>query len=209
MDLVEAMTTQRAIRRLKPDPVDDETLMRVLSLAIKAPTGSNKQGWEWVVVRDPAVKRKLARSYRFVHRLYAGAGRRAKRNEPNMLRILDAVDWQLEHFEEVPVFVIPCLHGSSFPYPWIYRTSRYGSIYPAIQNLLLAARVEGLGASLTTLPLWNQLGTRRILHLPLGVEPVAIIPIGWPLGRYGPTTRRPIGEITHLDRYGNRAFENM
>jgi nitroreductase len=206
MDLVEAMTTQRAIRRLKTDPVDDETLMRVLSLAIKAPTGSNKQGWEWVVVRDPAVKRKLARSYRFVHRLYAGAGRRVKRNEPNMLRILDAVDWQLEHFEEVPVFVIPCLHGSSFPYPWIYRTSRYGSIYPAIQNLLLAARAEGLGASLTTLPLWNQIGARRTLGLPIGVEPVAIVPIGWPIGRYGPTTRRPIEEITHLDRYGNRAF---
>lgn len=206
MDLIEAMTTQRAIRRLKPDPVDDETLMRVLSLAIKAPTGSNKQGWEWIVVRDPKIKRKIARSYRGIHRLYAGAGRRAKRNEPKMLRILDAVDWQLEHFEEVPVFIIPCLHGSSFPYPWIYRSSRYGSIYPAIQNLLLAARAEGLGASLTTLPLWNQIGTRLKLGLPPNVEPVAIIPIGWPIGNYGPTTRTPIEQITHLDRYGNRAF---
>ena len=209
MDLVEAMTTQRAIRRLKPDPVDDETLMRVLSLAIKAPTGSNKQGWEWIVVRDPKLKRKIARSYRSVHRLYSGAGRRAKRDDPKMLRNLDAVDWQLEHFEEVPVFIIPCLHGSSFPYPWIYRSSRYGSIYPAIQNLLLAARAEGLGASLTTLPLWNQIGTRLKLGLPPNVEPIAIIPMGWPLGKYGPTTRTPIEEITHLDRYGNRVFKKI
>lgn len=209
MDLIEAMTTQRAMRRLKPDPVDDDTLKRVLSLAIKAPTGSNKQGWEWIVVRDPAVKRKLGRRLRAVHKLYGRAGRRVMRNDPKQLRNLDAVEWQAEHFEEVPVLVIPCLHGASFPYPWVYRSSRYGSIYPAIQNLLLAARAEGLGAALTTLPLWNQIAARRALHLPIGVEPVAVIPIGWPMGNYGPTTRRPIEEITHLDRYGTMAFAKV
>jgi nitroreductase len=209
VDLVEAMTTQRAIRRLKTDPVDDDVLLKILELAIKAPTGSNKQGWEWIVVRDPKVKRELARKYRAAYRLYGRAGRWAKRKEPKTLKILDAVDWQVKHFEEIPVFVIPCLHGSSFPYPWIYRSSRYGSIYPAIQNLLLAARAEGLGAALTTLPLWNQIGARRLLKLPRGVEPIAIIPLGWPIGKYGPTTRRPIREIAHLDRYGNRAFANV
>ena len=206
MDLVEAMTTQRAIRRLKPDPVDDETILRLLDLAIKAPTGSNKQGWEWIVVRDRRIKKRLGRRLRTAWRLYGSAGRRVKRDEPKMLRLLDAVQWQVDHFDEAPVLVIPCLHGASFPYPWIYRSSRYGSIYPAIQNLLLAARAEGLGAALTTLPLWNQIAARSILRLPLSVEPVAVIPIGWPIGRYGPTTRRPIREIAHLDRYGNRAF---
>ena len=206
MELIEAMTTQRAIRRLKPDPVDDETLMRVLSLAVKAPTGSNRQGWEWIVVRDPKVKRKLGRRLRAAFRLYGGAGRRITRNDPKQQRNLDAVAWQAEHFEEIPVIVVACLHGASFPYPWVARSSRYGSIYPAIQNLLLAARAEGLGAALTTLPLWNQVAARIALRLPPNVEPVAVIPMGWPLGRYGPTTRRPIEEITHLDRYGNRAF---
>jgi nitroreductase len=206
VELFEAMTTQRAIRRIKPDPVDDATIRRLLELAIKAPTGSNKQGWEWIVVRDPKVKRELARKYRAAYRLYGRAGRWAKRKEPKTLRLLDAVDWQVKHFEEIPVFVIPCLHGSSFPYPWIYRSSRYGSIYPAIQNLLLAARAEGIGAALTTLPLWNQLGVRRLLGLPMSVEPIAIIPLGHPIGRYGPTTRTPIEDIAHLDRYGNKLF---
>jgi len=206
VDLVEAMKTQRAMRRIKPDPVDDETLLRVLSLAIKAPTGSNKQGWEWIVVRDPAVKAKLGRRLRAAFRLYGGAGKLATRNDPKQRRNLEAVAWQAEHFEEIPVVIVPCLHGASFPYPWVARSSRYGSIYPAIQNLLLAARAEGLGAALTTLPLWNQIGARHALGLPLSVEPVAVIPIGWPVGNYGPTTRRPIEEITHLDRYGNKAF---
>jgi nitroreductase len=206
MDLTEAMTTQRAIRRLKPDPVDDETVMRLLDLAIKAPTGGNMQGWEWIVVRDAEVKRALQRQLRLAWRLYGGVGRKVKRNAPKTLRNLDAVEWQVDHFDEIPVLVIACLHGTPFPYPWVYRASRYGSIYPAIQNLLLAARSEGLGAALTTLPLWNQLAARRILHLPINVEPVAVIPIGWPQGKYGPTTRRPVEEITHLDRYGNNAF---
>src|SRR5688572_13744108 len=101
MDLTEAMTTQRAIRRLKPDPVDDETMMRLLDLAIKAPTGGNMQGWEWIVVRDPEVKRALQRQLRLAWRLYGGVGRKVKRNAPKTLRNLDAVEWQVEHFDEI------------------------------------------------------------------------------------------------------------
>jgi nitroreductase len=208
MDLIEAMSTQRAIRRLKQDPVDDETILRLLDLAIKAPTGGNQQGWEWIVVRDRDVKRALGKQLRRAWRLYGGAGRRVKRDDPKMLRNLDAVQWQVDHFDEIPLLVIACLHGVPFPYPWIYRASRYGSIYPAIQNLLLAARAEGLGAALTTLPLWNQIAARRILHLPINIEPIAVVPLGWPLGKYGPTTRRPINEIAHLDRYGSMFASN-
>jgi nitroreductase len=90
--------------------------------------------------------------------------------------------------------------------PWILRSSRYGSIYPAIQNFLLAARAEGLGAALTTLPLWNRVSARLILGIPWNVEPVALIPVGWPIGRYGETTRTPVEEIVHVDRFGNRPF---
>src|SRR5437867_5618914 len=202
MDLVEAITTQRAIRRLKPDPVDDDVLTRILELAIKAPTGGNAQGWEWIIVRDREVKSALGKQLRRAWRFYGGAGRRAKRGDAKMQRNLDAVEWQVDHFDEIPILVIACLHGAPFPYPWVYRASRYGSIFPALQNLLLAARAEGLGAALTTLPLWNQLAARRILGLPVGVEPVAVVPIGWPIGKYGPTTRKPLVEIAHLDRYG-------
>ena len=78
--------------------------------------------------------------------------------------------------------------------------------YPAVQNLLLAARAAGLGAALITAPLWSRLLARRALGLPWNVTPCAVIPLGWPIGKYGPTTRRPVGELVSLDKYGNRAF---
>src|SRR5258705_96176 len=84
--------------------------------------------------------------------------------------------------------------------------SYYGSIYPSVQNLLLAARAAGLGAALITLPLWSTFLARRALGLPWSVAPCAVIPMGWPRGKYGPTTRRPVGEVVHVDRYGNQPF---
>jgi hypothetical protein len=75
-----------------------------------------------------------------------------------------------------------------------------------VQNLLLAARAADLGAALITLPLWSTLRARKALGLPWNVSPCAVVPLGWPKGRYGPTTRRPVGQITHLDRYGNKPF---
>jgi len=204
MSLREAMVTQRAIRRLEPGPVSDEVLLRCIELALKAPTGSNSQNWEWIVVRDPEVKAKLARLNRIPWSVYGRLGRYAKRNDPKFLRILDAVQWQADHYEEIPVLVIPCLRGLRFnllPGP---ATAWYGSIYPAVQNFLLACRAEGLGAALTTLPLWSTTLARRVLGLPFSVQPVAVIPVGWPRGRYGPTQRKPAESVVHHDRYGNR-----
>jgi nitroreductase len=207
-DLTEAMMTQRAIRRLRPDPVPDDVLLRCLRLATKAPTGSNQQNWEFIVVRDPAVKAALGKQNRRVAMPYLRAGSIAMRRNEKQLKNIEAVRWQAEHWDEIPVIVVPCLRGISWPMPWIYKSSRYGSIYPAIQNFLLAARAEGLGAALTTFPLWNRFTIRRILKLPVNVEPIACIPVGWPIGHYGPTTRRPVEEITHLDRWGNLPFKD-
>jgi nitroreductase len=207
MPLEEAITTQRAVRRLKPDPVDDALVLRLIELALKAPTGSNAQNWEFIVVRDPAVKRKLARRNRQGWRIYGAIGRRRNRGNPKMLRLLDAVQWQADHFEEIPVLVIACLRQPHVPFPAMASAAYYGSIFPSVQNLLLGARSVGLGAALITLPLWSTWSARRILGCPWNVTPCAVIPLGWPIGRYGPTTRRPVGEVTSLDRYGNRAFQ--
>jgi len=205
MPLVDAIETQRAIRRLLPDPVDDETILRCLELATRAPSGSNLQSWEWVVVRDPEVKHQLARLNRqgwsVLRRAYARV-----RTSGAQDRLIDAVQWQADHFEEVPVVVVACVRGIRPPFPPIGASSYYGSIYPAVQNLLLAARGLGLGATLTTLPVWSTLLVRRTLGLPWSVSPVVAIPMGWPRGKYGPTTRRPVAEVAHLDRFGNRAF---
>jgi nitroreductase len=205
MPLADAMETQRAVRRLRPDPVDDETVLRCIELALKAPTGGNQQSWEWVVVRDPDVKHQLARLNRQSWSIYKRMGRR-QAHPFSADKIREAVQWQADHFEEVPVVVVACLRGARPWFPPLAASSYYGSIYPAVQNLLLAARSMGLGAALTTLPLWSTVLARRTLGLPRWVTPCAVVPLGWPRGHYGPTTRRPVGEVVHVDRFGNRPF---
>jgi nitroreductase len=207
MSLVEAMSTQRAIRRLRSDPVDDDVVLRCLELATRAPTAGNRQGWEFVVVRDPAVKHQLARLNRQAWSVYSRLGARAARRDETQRKIVAAVQWQADHFEEVPVVVVACLHGRSPLFaPPVAAASYYGSIFPAVQNLLLAARAVGLGAALITLPLWSVTLARRTLGLPRTVTPVAVVPLGWPRGHYGPTSRRPVEELVHLDRYGHQPF---
>jgi nitroreductase len=208
MPLEEAMRTQRAIRRLKSDPVDDSLVLHLLELAMKAPTGSNAQNWEFIVVKDREVVAKLGRLNRSAMKLASPIYKRSfeRRGDEKMLRLYKAVRWQADHFDEIPVVVVACLKGVIPPWPSVATSSAYGSIYPAVQNLLLAARAAGLGAALITMPLWSKLLAKRALGLPWNVTPCAVIPLGWPIGKYGPTTRRPVGELVSLDKYGNRAF---
>jgi nitroreductase len=208
MPLEEAMRTQRSIRRLKADPVDDALVLRLIELAQKAPTGGNSQNWEFVVVKDAARKQRLGELNMRAWRVYGRIGRIVTRKDPRMGRILDAVDWQAAHFAEIPVLVVACLRGPRLAFPPIAASSYYGSIYPSVQNLLLAARAAGLGAGVITLPLWSTWLARRALGLPWRVQPCAVVPLGWPRGRYGPTTRKPVGSVVHLDRYGNQPFRD-
>lgn len=212
--MVEAMMTQRAVRRLRPDPVDDALVLRCIELSLRAPTGANGQNWEFIVVKDPAVKNKLARRYRQAWNVYYRTViRKAAEHDESMAKTARAVQWQVDHFAEIPVLVVACLRLTVregrvpyLPMPHAAVSGFFGSIYPSVQNLLLAARSMGLGASLITLPLWSLASARRTLGLPTSVTPCCIVPLGWPRGRYGPTTRRPVGEVVHLDTYGNRAW---
>ncbi|HEX9178238.1 nitroreductase family protein [Mycobacterium sp.] len=212
MPLLDAMMTQRAVRRVLPDPVDDAIVLKCIELALRAPTGSNGQNWEFVVVKDRGVKEQLARRYRQAWSIYGAIGRRVAAGDESMLKVLRAVQWQVDHFSEIPMLVVPCLRGGMrlpyVPSPFVGESSFFGSIYPSVQNLLLAARAMGLGASLITLPLWSVTSARRTLGLPLTVTPCCVVPLGWPRGRYGPTTRKPVEEVAHLDGYGNRAWLN-
>jgi len=207
MPLEEAVRTQRAIRRLKSDRVDDALVLHLIELALKAPTGKNAQNWEFLMVKDRQVKARLARLYRIAWGGYGRLGRRLAASDPNRQRLLNAVQWQVNHFEDIPVLVVACLRGLRPLWPPIATTSYYGSIYPSVQNLLLAARAAGLGAALITLPLWSTWLARRALGLPWRVTPCAVVPLGWPIGRYGATTRRPVGDVVHLDRYGHQPFK--
>ena len=210
MPLQDAMRTQRAVRRLHLDPVSHDVLLPLLELSLKAPTSSNTQDWCYVVVEDRAQKERLAKLYRPLYRTFSPLERRAARGDEARLRGMRPGEWQAEHFAELPVFVVPCyrrnLKHRPVGRPQISVASYYGSVYPAVQNLLLGCRAVGLGASLQTLPIWLVPVARRILGLPRAMNPVCIIPIGWARGKYGPTTRRPIGEVVHLDTFGNQPF---
>jgi len=213
MSLLEAMMTQRAVRRLLPDPVDDAIVLKCIELGLRAPTGSNSQNWEFVVVKDQKVKEQLAARYRESWSMYGNLGRLLAGGDDSMSKIMRAVRWQVDHFAEIPVLVVPCLRGGVraghvpyLPLPHAAASSFFGSIYPSVQNILLAARAMGLGASLITLPLWSVTWARMILGLPLSVTPCCVVPLGWPRGRYGPTTRKPVEQVVHLDTYGNRAW---
>ena len=125
--------------------------------------------------------------------------RRVAARDESMAKTARAVQWQVDHFTEIPVLVVACLRlgarDGRLPFvrmPHAAESGYWGSIYPSVQNLLLAARAMGLGASLITLPLWSVTSARRTLNLPLTVTPCCIVPLGWPRGRYGPTTRKPV-----------------
>lgn len=217
MPLGEAMLTQRAIRRVLPDPVDDAVVLKCIELALRAPTGADGQNWEFIVVKDPQVKAKLAKRYRQGWKLQRNVVLRyAVTWDESMHKIVRAVQWQVDHFTEIPVLVVACLRlgarDGRLPFvrmPLPAESGYWGSIYPSVQNLLLSARAMGLGSSLITLPLWSQASARRILGLPREVTPCCIVPLGWPRGRYGPTTRKPVEQVAHLDTYGHRVWEDL
>ena len=148
MPLGQAMLTQRAIRRVKPDPIDDKLVLELIELAMKGPTQQNTQSWEFIIVKDPAVKAALGRQNRFMWKLYRRVAAWKARNDPKEQRMNEAVEWAVDHFEEIPVLVVACFRGSRFAFPPVIGTSIYGSILPAVQNLLLAARAVGLGANI-------------------------------------------------------------
>jgi nitroreductase len=210
MPLAEAMRSQRAVRRLHTDPVPHEVLLPLLELSLKAPTSSNSQDWTYLVVEDRHQKARLGRLYRVLYRTFNPIEMRLARGDDAALRGMRPGQWQAEHFEDIPAFVIPCyrrnLKHRPVGRPQISVASYYGSVFPAVQNLLLGCRAVGLGASLQTLPIWVVPAARRILELPRAVNPVCVIPIGWAKGKYGPTTRPPIGDVVHVDRYGNQPF---
>jgi nitroreductase len=208
MPIGDAMRTQRAVRRLHLDPVDLDLVHALLELALKAPTSSNSQDWTFVVVTGRAQKERLAKLYRPLWRTFGPIERRQARNDPKALRQMEPGRWQAEHFADIPVIVVPCyrrnLKHHAVGWPQIAVSSFYGSVYPAVQNLLLACRAVGLGASLQTLPIWISPIARRILGLPRDMVPVCVVPIGWAKGNYGPTVRPAVSEVVHIDLFRAR-----
>jgi nitroreductase len=209
MPLADAMLTQRAIRKVDPNrPVDDEILLKLIELGTHAPNSMNQQTWEFILVKDPAVKAKLGSQNRFMWNLVKGRMVKKAEKDPKFSKVNSATQWGVDEFENYPALIVACFRGPRFAYPPVLGASVYGSILPAVQNILLAARSIDLGANLTTMPLWSNWRARKILNLPFGITPCVLITLGWPLGKYGPNSRKPVGEVTSLDQYGNRPWES-
>jgi nitroreductase len=200
-DLFGIMRTTRSMRRLKPDPVPDDLICRILEAAVCAPSGGNMQRWRFLVVRDPELKRSVGAFYKRAWDEQVGPRYRAGEPAPGtdrgrFLRMLAAAEHLAQHIHEAPVWIVPCLEGGAST-----RTSG-SSIYPAVQNMLLMARALGLGATLTTLHLILEKEVETAFGLPPEAHTYAILPIGYPLGRFGPVRRRALTEVVYDDRWG-------
>jgi len=189
------------MRRLKPDPVPMELVRRLLEAAVTAPSGGNQQNWRFLVVLDPSVKKDVqhyyAKAFETVSKHYATSPPPPGMSDAQYKRQIANVTHLTEHFHEAPVWIVGCIeHGGQ---PTVMSAA---SIYPAMQNVLLAARALGLGATFTCRHLMYRAEVDEAFGLPANASAMAIIPIGYPEGSFGPVRRGPIDDVVYLDRWG-------
>ncbi len=201
------LSTTRAVRkRLDLErPVEPEVVLECLRLSQQAPTGSNSQGWRWLVVSDPEKRRALAEFYRKAGSAYLSAGRAQAEASKDVqtARVLDSALYLVEHLHEVPIHVIPCIRGK-LPEgsPAAAYAGFFGSIFPAIWSFQLALRSRGLGTVLTTLHLGHAEEAAALLGIPDDVTQAALLPVAYTQGtEFRRATRRPINEIVYWDAW--------
>jgi nitroreductase len=217
--LFEAVYSARSIRKLSPDPVPDELITRVLETATQAPSAGNAQNWAFVVVRNPELRAKIGAIYRkgsdIAAAVYAARGRPEHLSEAQYQRFMTSGGWLWDHLAEAPVLLVVCLKPRAMPardqlppeVSWENEAAyldriRGASIYPAVQNILLACRALGLGTVLTTNHLRCEAELKALLGIPDEVATFALMPVGWPLQNFGPLTRKPVREVAFADRWG-------
>jgi nitroreductase len=193
------------MRRLDTKPVPAELLVKLVDAANQAASGSNMQRARWIVVTDTGVKKKLAHLNHQGVESYIGPQTSRPDAVPHQskekrLRMLDAVIWQTVHMHEMPAIVMACMEFES-PANDKMIVHGNGSIWPGIQNLLLAARALGLGATPTTLALGDRQAVAEALNLPDTMTAYCLIPVGYPLGKFGPVTRKPVEEVMRWDQW--------
>lgn len=201
MGLFEAMFSQRQITRFKPDPVPREAIEKIIEAAIKAPSGGNTQPWHFVAITNPGLISRIGEIYK---ELWLGA--RRSQAEPGETTVYRAARYLANHMPEVPAMILICAdHSANYtPGQPIERGRHASSIWLAVQNLFLAARALGLGTRLTTTHIRREQEIKDMLVIPDYVETVALTPIGYPRGRFGPTDRKPAAEVSSYNRWGSR-----
>lgn len=219
--LFEAMYTARALRRFTADPVPEALIERLLEAGTRAGSAGNAQPWAFVVVRDAGQRGRLGEIYRrgseISRVLYAARGRPAHLSDEQYRRLMTAGEYLWEHMADAPVLLLPCVRANTVPARDALPTelqARYAdllgyqqlirgaSIYPAVQNIILAARALGLATLITTNYLYYEEEVKALLDIPEEFATCAMMPIGWPAGQFGPVTRKPLGEVAFAERWG-------
>lgn len=197
MDVFEAMETCRAIRYLKPDPVPQELIEKVIYGATRASSPGNSQGWDFVVVRDRATKAKLGPVIR--ERLLPMIEKVPKR-PGGEAKMVDGAMHLVREFENVPVWILVC--GRKV-YPPGAATDQMvdAALYPAAQNLIVSARALGLGTTFTTLQIATEHEMREVLGIPADCSIAVCIALGYPDRPFGPVKRKPVSDVIHWDRW--------
>jgi len=212
MDVFEALYTTRAMRRVKEDSIPDDVIKSIMDSAIRAPSGSNRQDWKFLVVTDKKTREELAEIYRetwdyYVKSFYndsedLGASSLKNKDEiETVKRISNSASWLAENYHKVPLLVLA-----------FSRNDPTGSsIYPAIWNLMLAARGHGVGTCLTTVMNFKTEDVYKVLNVPSnkGWTLNATITAGYPLGKWGVAARKPVEEVTYLNKWGESPDWNL
>ena len=213
MDVFDALYTTRAMRIVSEDPIPDDILKQMVDAGIRAPSGSNRQGWKFIIVTDPEIKNQLGDLYReawdfYVKEFYGGTSDLGASNvlddekAEQVVRITKSATWLSENFHKVPaMFVV------------LSRNDPTGSsIFPAIWSLMLAGRAHGVGTCLTTvLGMFKPQQAFKILNIPSdkGWKIDAVVTAGYPLGKWGVAKRNPVDEVTYLNTWGNETNWNL
>jgi nitroreductase len=206
----EVLSTTRAVRKRLDltRPVERDVIEECLELALQAPTGSNSQGWHWMMVTDPELKAGLAAIYARNFAKYASAPRPEfeagdPRNDQRD-KIVDSATYLTEHFHEVPVLMIPIITGNLDRLPTFAAASTWGSLLPAVWSFMLAARERGLGTAWTTIHLMDggEAEAATLLGIPEGYTQAGLFPIAYTIGTdFKPAVRLPLDPILHWDRW--------
>ena len=199
----------RAMRRLRPDPIPDELLFKVLNAGVQAPSGMNTQPWSFLVLRKDDDKQWFAERYKAaIESRFGGAVAAKDGDVSGLARQLRALRYQMDHMQDAPYLLLVCGKRD-----WPFKVAEadrvglappnYGAVYPCVQNILLACRAVGLGAALTTMHQVFEDELHAYLKIPQDYGVVVTMPIGWPMGKFGPVTRTPAEDCTFFNGWGN------
>jgi len=216
-DFFKVVHTARALRRLKPDPVPDDVIAKIIDAGVRAATGSNLQNWRFIVVKDAERRRQIAETYRasmeIAAKAYSNRKPPAHMTEKKIQQMVASAGYLAAHYAEVPVLILAWLQmtpeqeNPNLPPEELPTFERLmgGSIFTAVENMILACRALGLGTVLTTVLAYKEEEMRKILNAPSDLRLFAVLPVGYPMEGYGhgPVRRLPISDVTYLDSFGN------